>query len=85
MSPPPQIESWLMIEYDYACVQYSRIEVETIYQLFLWSAVGISVLEVFVLSFCLLTMGRCGYVLLAILYYTSLPEIRHVGRTILIS
>jgi hypothetical protein len=78
MSPPPQFEWWLMTEYDYACVQYPRIEVETIYQLFLWSAVGISVLEVFVLSLCLLSMGLVEHVLLAILSYISFSEIRHV-------
>ena len=31
---------WLMIEYNYACVQYLGIEIEAIYQLFLWAAVG---------------------------------------------
>ena len=35
----PLGELWLMIEYDYACVQCPRIAVEAIYQLFLWSAV----------------------------------------------
>jgi len=38
-SSSPLGELWLMTEYDYACVQYPRIEVEAIYQLFLWSAV----------------------------------------------
>jgi hypothetical protein len=65
-----------MTEYDYSCVQYPRIEVETIYQIFLWSAVG----RVSVLSFCPLLMSSCVYVLLAILsYIPSLSEIRHVG------
>jgi hypothetical protein len=34
-----------MAEYDYARLQHSRLEIEAIYQLFLWSAVGSSVLR----------------------------------------